>query len=490
MNIVTVFSPDWLKYVQIEMFALLSNNKVDKVYLLSDGEQDLSEIDKIFKHFKIKYVYVDMTEFAKSLTGIYTKNTFARYTLYRLFIPYIVQESKVLYLDADTVVVGKIDDFYNTEVETMAGCIDTGILPGHKQQIGLPEDKPYLNAGVILLNLDNVRGMADKWVEMANTTSYPLCDQDIWNITMCESSKIVPCKYNSSLSTGFDEDVRICHFTGFKPWHDTRVPNYSVWRKWERLYKETFGETKILIGAPVRQSEGVFREYLKSLDNLEKPDNVTIDRFFYLHNSPELAKLLKPDEYLLVTSDEDYKRDENTHEWKSVNLKIVTYLKNDLLKRTIEGDYDYFMLVDSDLILHPKTLVALFEADKPITAEVFWTKWQAGERPTPNAWDLDHFTFYEDSIDKWKNPGLYKVGGTGACILIHRSVIESGVNYSPLYNVSFWGEDRSFSIRATAHDYELWLDTNCPCKHLYRKTEYQKYVENGGYEAAFSYAKP
>ncbi|NLF83397.1 MAG: glycosyl transferase, partial [Candidatus Gastranaerophilales bacterium] len=241
-----------------------------------------------------------------------------------------------------------------------------------------------------------------------------------------------------------------------------------------------------LIGAPVRQSEGVFREYLKSLDNLEKPDNVTIDRFFYLHNSPELAKLLKPDEYLLVTSDEDYKRDENTHEWKSVNLKIVTYLKNDLLKQTIEGDYDYFMLVDSDLILHPKTLVALFETDKPITAEVFWTKWQAGERPTPNAWDLDHFTFYQDSIDKWKNPGIYKVGGTGACILIHRSVIESGVNYSPLYNVSFWGEDRSFSIRATAHDYELWLDTHYPAVHLYRESEYQKYVENGGYEAAFS----
>ena len=48
---------------------------------------------------------------------------------------------------------------------------------------------------------------------------------------------------------------------------------------------------KILIGAPVRQSEEVFKEYLKSLDNLEKPCQV--DRFFYLHNSPDLAKHLK-----------------------------------------------------------------------------------------------------------------------------------------------------------------------------------------------------
>ena len=243
---------------------------------------------------------------------------------------------------------------------------------------------------------------------------------------------------------------------------------------------------KILLGAPVRQSEEIFKEYIKSLDNLEKPDNVTVDRYFYLHNSPDLAKYLKPNEYLNATTEEEYEKDENTHYWKAVNLQIVTYFKNELLKRSLEGGYDYFMLVDSDLILHPKTIVSLLEADKPIVAEVFWTKWQPDEEPTPNAWDLDHFTFYQDSIDKWKNPGLYKVGGTGACILIHRSVFESGVNYSPLYNVSFWGEDRSFSIRATAHNYELWLDTHYPAVHLYRESEYQKYVENGGYEAAFS----
>ena len=54
---------------------------------------------------------------------------------------------------------------------------------------------------------------------------------------------------------------------------------------------------KILIGAPVRQSEEVFKEYLKSLDNLEKPCQV--DRFFHLHNSPDLAKHLKPREWRL-----------------------------------------------------------------------------------------------------------------------------------------------------------------------------------------------
>ena len=53
---------------------------------------------------------------------------------------------------------------------------------------------------------------------------------------------------------------------------------------------------KILIGAPVRQNEEIFKEYLKSLDNLEKP--CQIDRFFYLHNS-KLAKYLNREEFLL-----------------------------------------------------------------------------------------------------------------------------------------------------------------------------------------------
>lgn len=241
---------------------------------------------------------------------------------------------------------------------------------------------------------------------------------------------------------------------------------------------------KVLIGAPVRQYEGIFKEYLKSLDILEKPCQV--DRFFYLHNSPNLAKHLCKDEYMIVQGEDEYKRDETTHYWDRVNLLTVACLKNELLKKTVEGGYDYFMLVDSDLMLHPKTLTQLLSVNKPIVAEVFWTKWQPDTEPLPNAWDLDQAASYEGSYDLWRQPGIYRVGGTGACILVHRSVIEAGVNYNMLYNLSLWGEDRGFCVRAVARDYTLWLDTHFPCKHLYRQSEYEKYIENGGYETAFS----
>jgi len=60
--------------------------------------------------------------------------------------------------------------------------------------------------------------------------------------------------------------------------------------------------------------------------------------------------------------------------------------------------------------------------------------------------------------------------------LIHRDVIASGVNYSPLYNVSFsnW-EDRAFCIRAAAYGYKIYMDTHYPATHLYREEDVKHY---------------
>jgi hypothetical protein len=66
---------------------------------------------------------------------------------------------------------------------------------------------------------------------------------------------------------------------------------------------------------------------------------------------------------------------------------------------------------------------------------------------------------------------------TGACTLIKRKVLEAGVNWNPVNNVSFskW-EDRAFCIRAAVHGFEIWLDSHYPARHLYRDSEVEKYL--------------
>ena len=225
---------------------------------------------------------------------------------------------------------------------------------------------------------------------------------------------------------------------------------------------------KILIGCPTRQDEEVFKLYLQSLNELERGDN-QVDYFFILHNSPNLKKYLKENEYTEITTNSKYVIGD-THYWQDDNLKEVTIMKNFLLHKTLSEGYDYLFLIDSDIILNKNVLLHLLEQKKNIISEIFWTKWTSQREEEPNAWTHDFYSF--DNLNRlklWREKNVYEVGGTGACILIHRNVIEAGVNYSPIKNVSFtnW-EDRAFCIRANVLGFNIYLDTNYPAKHLYR----------------------
>lgn len=236
---------------------------------------------------------------------------------------------------------------------------------------------------------------------------------------------------------------------------------------------------RILIGAPVRQDHTTFYRYLKALNQLDT-NGIKVDFFFFLHNSPRLKRFLKPNQYIEYQSKSEYIRDHYTHHWNHDNLKDVTIMKNELLKYSIAEGYDYFFLVDSDLILEKQTLKQLLLRNVPIVAEVFWTQWTPDQEEMPNAWTFDFYNFRHDrEYEDYRNKDFLQVGMSGACILIHQDVIKSGVNYSPIYNVShsIW-EDRAFCIRAAVHGYKIYLDTTCPPLHLYRNDKQVKPSSN------------
>ena len=244
---------------------------------------------------------------------------------------------------------------------------------------------------------------------------------------------------------------------------------------------------KILVGAPVRQKPEIFRAYLESLEKLEK--DCTVDYRFYFHNcdlSPILGRILRGSKanvsYEIVSTEEAYVCDDVTHRWDQKNIETVIMIKNRLIQDCMEQGYDYLFIVDSDLILHPKTLSQLLSRGKEIIANIFWTRWKPDEPDKPNAWDMDQYSFFGDDEGEplafrlWREPGCYPCGGTGACILIHRKVLEAGVTYDLIPNVSFFGEDRHFCIRAMVLGFQPWIETTYPAFHLYRDEDYQRWI--------------
>lgn len=228
---------------------------------------------------------------------------------------------------------------------------------------------------------------------------------------------------------------------------------------------------KVLIAAPLRQNPKIFREYLESLDRLELPEGCTVDRFFVVNDCPEVIPEIRDAEWVEINSENVTIY--HNHLWTGELVGRMSEYRNMTIQKALDGGYDYLLSVDTDLVLHPQTLKVLLETGKDIVAELFWTNgWS-------NAWMYDQADGYDP---KWEKPGLYRIGGSGALILISHKVLEAGVDYSPIPNLrkAVFGEDRHFCIRAVCAGFEIWADSHVPPVHLYDEQKYQAYMKTKG----------
>ena len=225
--------------------------------------------------------------------------------------------------------------------------------------------------------------------------------------------------------------------------------------------------TKVLIAAPLRQDPKIFREYQKGLDSLIIPDGVTVDRFFVVNDCPEVIPEIRDAEWVECNSDNVTMY--HDHLWTDDLVYKMSYMRNLTIEKALEGGYDWLLSVDTDLVLEPHTLQQLLEDQKDIVAGLFWTNgWS-------NAWMYDQAAGYDP---EWSKPGLYKIGMSGALILISRKVLEAGVDYTPIPVIrkALFGEDRHFCIRAVCAGFQIWGDSWCQPVHLYKERDYKAFM--------------
>lgn len=253
---------------------------------------------------------------------------------------------------------------------------------------------------------------------------------------------------------------------------------------------------RILTASPVRRKPVILRCFLDYIEKM-RTDGLHVDYLFYDDNDEEASRELLRDfgqRHANTTifrsehPDLPYQIDESTHYWNDGLVFKVAAMKDEIIEHALEREYDALFLVDSDVLLHPQTLVSLIQADRPVVAEIFWTKWRSEGAELPQVWMTDEYTFYRSDkpgplnalearelerrfLEQLRQPGVYEVGGLGACTLIGREVLERGARFRRLPNLSFWGEDRHFCIRCAALGYPLHVDTHYPALHVYRDSD-------------------
>lgn len=236
---------------------------------------------------------------------------------------------------------------------------------------------------------------------------------------------------------------------------------------------------RILIAAPANCKEEMFKEYLNSLNHLIVPEDYEIERFFVLDKNSPLKNLLKEEEYIEVDNKELklLKNENQPKQWKQENYKFIAKLRDYILEKAKTNNYDYLFSVDSDILLHPKTLMHLINCNKDLISTAVWTK--LSENLSINCAQYEGWGEYSNK-EVFQNPGIYKVGWTCIAVLMSPKIfLNPNIVYDQILGVDNTGsEDYSFCLRCYCNipDLECYISTYYPARHLYHEKDFNRWM--------------
>ena len=201
------------------------------VFLNSIMPEDSARLKKFAQQYpqiRFELSFVNAKAFAGFHVGKnYTSATYNRIIIADCLYPAV---ERLLYVDADTLCLAKLDDITDIPFD---GAIFMSVpdkgnwLAGHKHSIGIADDAPYFNVGVMYIDLKawNDFELSQKMMTLLLERKLPLQDQDALNLLLpIGGIKALPEKYNhfclmKESNEILPSDTVIAHFAGdVKPW--------------------------------------------------------------------------------------------------------------------------------------------------------------------------------------------------------------------------------------------------------------------------------
>lgn len=258
-------------FMQVAIKSLFVNGVDDdiKLHVVTGGlsEETIRDIRQLAVWFnrEIEIHTVDTGRYGDLPLCLMQKTPIPRSMYLRFSLPDILPDCrKMIYLDTDVIVCGSIRELWETEIgeSFVAATAENGIdrrLVG----LGLDEEMPHINSGVMIMNLDAWRKerlseRAIKWIR-ENSSAVVCPDQDAISIVCQGRVMLLPPKFNvttlvargnfsSPLVEEADiEEARrdpvIVHYTGLKPWlryfPPRHVPKRAIFKRYRKMKPAT-----------------------------------------------------------------------------------------------------------------------------------------------------------------------------------------------------------------------------------------------------------
>lgn len=175
-------------------------------------------------------------EIAHFVERLHTRDYYSNATYYRLLIPELYPRmKKALYLDCDILLRGDVSRLFDTDLTgLLAGAVPDGfvnfvpVLRKYvENRVGVAKDVPYFNAGVLLMNLEEMRREAfgEKFLSLLSTVKFRVAqDQDYLNVLCAGRVRFLSDTWNYMPFQPAAQEPMLVHFNlDSKPWQKDGV---------------------------------------------------------------------------------------------------------------------------------------------------------------------------------------------------------------------------------------------------------------------------
>ena len=204
----------YMPYTYVAIYSLLKNKAPDTVYniyLLHSvnlKKKFIKNLDNLVKKYNCLIKFIDMGNSYKNQKSRLSHISYT--TFYRLLLPEILDKiSYCIWLDGDVIVQKDLTLLYNIDMgdNYIAGVRDAYevINPNYFKELGIKDLSYYINAGVCVWNLEQMRkdNLAYKFSELIKN-NYQFMDQDIINVACYGKIKLLSLE-NNAMSNFFDK---------------------------------------------------------------------------------------------------------------------------------------------------------------------------------------------------------------------------------------------------------------------------------------------
>lgn len=207
MNILFSINAKFIDLTKTCIHSIIRFDKNIDFYILHHdlNQKHMDDLRRTFLECTFHFIEVKEEEFK----GFPISSRYPLEIYYRLFASDLLPKTlnRILYLDVDIVVIQSLRELYNMDFESnlyiASSHVNERMTHLNAKRLGLKEDVPYINTGVLLMNLELLRKQLNKQDILNYVNAYKknlvLFDQDVLTALYGDKTKLVDYrKYNLS----------------------------------------------------------------------------------------------------------------------------------------------------------------------------------------------------------------------------------------------------------------------------------------------------